>query len=163
MIKSIIFDLDGVIVDTKDLHFKALNKALLKSKNKYQISYTDHLKNFDGLPTSEKLNILIKGKLIKSSEKNKIIIEKKKLTTSLIKQEVKFDNKINNLFKKLSKKFSIAIATNSINTTLDHCIKVLKLKKYLSLGEHPLVQLKESSMWQKLSKKNILQDIKLLR
>jgi HAD superfamily hydrolase (TIGR01509 family) len=132
MIKSIIFDLDGVIVDTKDLHFKALNKALLKSKNKYQISYTDHLKNFDGLPTSEKLNILIKGKLIKSSEKNKIIIEKKKLTTSLIKQEVKFDNKINNLFKKLSKKFSIAIATNSINTTLDHCIKVLKLKKYLS-------------------------------
>ena len=32
MIKFIIFDLDGVLVDTKDLHFKALNKALLLTK-----------------------------------------------------------------------------------------------------------------------------------
>ena len=131
MIKSIIFDLDGVIVDTKYLHFKALNKALLKSKKKYQISYADHLKNYDGLPTLEKLNMLTKDGLIKHSEKSKIINEKKKLTTSLIKEEIKFDKKIYELFKILSKKFSIAIATNSINSTLDHCIKILKIKKFL--------------------------------
>ena len=30
MIKGLIFDLDGVLVNTKDLHFTALNEALKK-------------------------------------------------------------------------------------------------------------------------------------
>ena len=30
MIKAIIFDLDGVLVDTKRIHFEALNLALKK-------------------------------------------------------------------------------------------------------------------------------------
>ena len=30
MIKSIIFDLDGVLVETKDIHFQALNLAIKK-------------------------------------------------------------------------------------------------------------------------------------
>ena len=30
MIKAIIFDLDGVLVDTKQIHFEALNSALKK-------------------------------------------------------------------------------------------------------------------------------------
>jgi len=62
MIKTIIFDLDGVLVNTKKIHFEALNIALHQTKKKYVISYNDHLKKFDGLPTSEKLNILNKEK-----------------------------------------------------------------------------------------------------
>ena len=38
MIKFIIFDLDGVLVDTKDLHFKALNKALLSTKKNIRLA-----------------------------------------------------------------------------------------------------------------------------
>lgn len=34
MIKAIIFDLDGVLVETKDIHFEALNEALKKYKAK---------------------------------------------------------------------------------------------------------------------------------
>ncbi len=30
MIKAIFFDLDGVLVDTKLIHFEALNQALIK-------------------------------------------------------------------------------------------------------------------------------------
>ena len=30
MIKSIIFDLDGVLVETKDIHFQALNLSIKK-------------------------------------------------------------------------------------------------------------------------------------
>ena len=36
MIKLIIFDLDGVLVDIKNLHFNALNKALGR---KYEINW----------------------------------------------------------------------------------------------------------------------------
>ena len=57
MIKLIIFDLDGVLVDTKKIHYDALNLALEKFKSE-KISFTDHLKIYDGLPTSKKLEIL---------------------------------------------------------------------------------------------------------
>ena len=60
MIDTIIFDLDGVLINSKNLHFEALNRALSDSKIKYQISYEDHLKTYDGLPTINKLNILNK-------------------------------------------------------------------------------------------------------
>jgi beta-phosphoglucomutase-like phosphatase (HAD superfamily) len=47
--KLIIFDLDGVLVSTKDLHYEALNSALEEVDSKYVISRQDHLKTFDGL------------------------------------------------------------------------------------------------------------------
>ena len=50
MIKVIIFDLDGVLVDTKMIHFEALNLSL-KKYGYEEISIDDHEKVFDGLPT----------------------------------------------------------------------------------------------------------------
>ena len=47
MIKHIIFDLDGVLVSTKDIHYKALNESL---PNKFKISLEDHYLFYDGLP-----------------------------------------------------------------------------------------------------------------
>jgi HAD superfamily hydrolase (TIGR01509 family) len=131
MIKYIIFDLDGVLVETKDIHFKALNKALIKTKKKYQISYTDHLKRFDGLPTKEKLSTLVKEKKISKNEIKNINDLKQRFTLSFLEKDVKFDKKIYDLFSKLSKNYSLAIATNSINATLNTCIKNLKIKKFL--------------------------------
>ena len=64
MIDTIIFDLDGVLINSKNIHFSALNQALEKVKANYQISYEDHLKIFDGLPTDKKLEILNKKNLL---------------------------------------------------------------------------------------------------
>ena len=77
MIKSIIFDLDGVLVDTKTIHFDALNLALSKTKSKNTINFSDHLKTFDGLPTKQKLEILLKQKKINKNEISKITKNKK--------------------------------------------------------------------------------------
>ena len=52
MIKAIIFDLDGVLVESKDLHI-ALNKALNKIDKKFQITFEEHLSKYDGLSTKE--------------------------------------------------------------------------------------------------------------
>jgi beta-phosphoglucomutase-like phosphatase (HAD superfamily) len=49
MIKLIIFDLDGVLVSTKDLHYEALNSALEAVGSKYVLVDNDHLKHYDGL------------------------------------------------------------------------------------------------------------------
>ena len=54
----IIFDLDGVLIDSKTMHFTALNLALESIDPKYVITRTDHLALYDGLPTAEKLDLL---------------------------------------------------------------------------------------------------------
>ena len=88
MIKAIIFDLDGVLVETKDIHFHALNLAIKKiCKIDEAISYKDHLNKYDGLPTIVKLKILFKKKLSKSKI-NQITFEKQKITSNLIKKKI---------------------------------------------------------------------------
>lgn len=132
MIKCIIFDLDGVLVSSKKIHFKVLNKALMRfSKTKFQISYADHLKIFDGLSTKDKLAILFKNKKITKNEIKKISNFKQELTKEELKTNIKYNANLYNLFKVLCKKYILAIATNSINETLDICIKKLKIHKFI--------------------------------
>lgn len=56
MIKAIVFDMDGVLIEAKDWHYEALNRALRLFG--FEISRYDHLTTFDGLPTKRKLQIL---------------------------------------------------------------------------------------------------------
>ncbi len=56
MIKAVIFDMDGVLIDAKEWHYEALNRALLLFG--MEISRADHLTTFDGLPTKRKLEML---------------------------------------------------------------------------------------------------------
>ena len=87
MAKLIIFDLDGVLVDTKLIHFEALNEAL--KKNKFNpISYDDHIKIFDGLPTTEKLKILIDKKKVSNKKINLIKKEKAYITSKLLQKYI---------------------------------------------------------------------------
>ena len=51
MIKLIIFDLDGVLVDAKELHYESLNLALESVDAKYVIGREEHLSTYDGLNT----------------------------------------------------------------------------------------------------------------
>lgn len=55
-IKAVIFDMDGVLIDAKEWHYEALNKAL--SLFGMNISRYDHLVTYDGLPTHKKLEML---------------------------------------------------------------------------------------------------------
>ena len=55
-IKAVLFDMDGVLIDAKDWHYEAMNKAL--SLFGYTIARYEHLTSYDGLPTSVKLEKL---------------------------------------------------------------------------------------------------------
>jgi beta-phosphoglucomutase len=56
MIKAVVFDMDGVLIEAKEWHYEALNRALRLFG--LEISRYDHLTTFDGLPTRRKLEIL---------------------------------------------------------------------------------------------------------
>ena len=55
-IKAVVFDMDGVLIDARDWHYEALNRAL--GLLGYEISRYDHLSTYDGLPTKRKLQML---------------------------------------------------------------------------------------------------------
>lgn len=55
-IKAVVFDMDGVLIDAKEWHYEALNRAL--GLFGYYISRYDHLVTYDGLPTRKKLEML---------------------------------------------------------------------------------------------------------
>lgn len=55
-IKAILFDMDGVLIEAKEWHYEALNRAL--DLFGMPISRHDHLTTFNGLPTRKKLEML---------------------------------------------------------------------------------------------------------
>ncbi len=56
MIKAVIFDMDGVLIDAKEWHYEALNRALRLFG--HEISRYEHVTLYDGLPTRTKLDML---------------------------------------------------------------------------------------------------------
>ena len=77
MIKHIAFDLDGVLLDAKQIHFEALNKAL---GEKYAINWAEHLSKYDGLKTNQKLEMLSKEKDLPLSQHKDIWAKKQAFT-----------------------------------------------------------------------------------
>ena len=65
MIKAILYDLDGVLVNATEWHYESLNLAL-KEIAGFEIGRDEHISTFNGIPTNTKLDILNKqGRLSK--------------------------------------------------------------------------------------------------
>jgi HAD superfamily hydrolase (TIGR01509 family) len=125
MIKLIVFDLDGVLVETKKLHYDALNKALRDVDTKYEITLEEHLSKYDGLSTRKKLDLLGREKGLSGMEFERIWM-RKQLYTSQMLRELKSDDRIINVLSKLKNDgYTIAVASNSIRDSVK--ITLLKL------------------------------------
>lgn len=131
MSKLIIFDLDGVLVDSKDIHFNALNTALSMIDNKYTISYSDHLNIYDGLPTKIKLKILTQKLGLEESLHKKVWELKQQITETMFDQIPQDDRLIDICLFIKSQGIKIAVASNSIRSTVDKCLKSLGIFKYI--------------------------------
>ena len=117
MIKLVIFDLDGVLVDARELHYNALNKALGSIDEKYIIQRDEHLSTYDGLSTTKKLGMLTKNKGLPTDLHNSVWKLKQKMTTDII-DGFSIDDRIQGILRSLkSEGYVIACATNSIRET----------------------------------------------
>jgi len=117
MIKLIIFDLDGVLVESRELHYIALNKALREIGEEFVLSKEEHLCKYDALTTTEKLRRLTKEKNLPEDCHSKVWKLKQEKTLEEI-NDFKIDTRIQEILKKLkSQNYTIACATNSIRST----------------------------------------------
>jgi beta-phosphoglucomutase-like phosphatase (HAD superfamily)/dTDP-glucose pyrophosphorylase len=129
--KLIIFDLDGVLIDAKKIHFEMLNKALASYHQ--TISWEEHLNKYDGLKTVEKLNLLSKEKNLPLSAHNIIWAEKQKYTLKQL-QLIKKSFYLKECFEQLSKKnYKLACASNSIRKTVITTLTRLGIIEYFDL------------------------------
>lgn len=131
MIKTIIFDLDGVLVKSKEIHYMALNDALEVVGKEFVISKDDHLRTFDGLPTRKKLKKLTETRDLPESCYDSVWRNKQAFTVNYIR-DTKKDERLCRLFKRLKDEgFNIFVASNAIRQTTKLYILVLGLMEYV--------------------------------
>jgi len=115
MIKAILYDLDGVLVDATEWHYESLNIAL-KEVAGFIIERNEHISTFNGIPTKKKMEILNEQNRLslnlfqevwdKKQEKTKEVIER---SASIDQNKIRLHNNTKNMKK--------ACITNSIRET----------------------------------------------
>ena len=128
----VIFDLDGVLIDSKEFHFLALNEALASLDQKYVISKKEHLTYFDGLPTKSKLKKLSSTKGLPEALFSKIISDKQSKTLKILKNKIKIDSELIECIKVLkSHGYIIAVASNCVKETVTVILDKLGIMKII--------------------------------
>jgi len=127
-IKLVIFDLDGVLVEAKNIHYDALNDALGKE---YAISWNEHLSTYDGLKTNQKLDMLTERKGLPTSSHTDIWIHKQKLTLEKLKQLEPSDVLIELMDSLVERGYKIAVCSNSIRKTVLTVLSKLGIMEFM--------------------------------
>ena len=131
MSKLIIFDLDGCLVESKELHYYSLNSALEKINKDLLISYDEHLAIYDGLNTTKKLELLSLNKGLEKKYYQQVWEDKQTATFDLIKK-FDFDLKMISIFRELKdQNHKIAVASNSIRETVKLFLLRLGIIEYV--------------------------------
>jgi HAD superfamily hydrolase (TIGR01509 family) len=135
MSKLIIFDLDGVLVEAKVIHFDSLNLALEDIGSEFIISWEEHLKTYDGLKTYDKLNLLskFKGLPLDKTILDKIFNSKQEYTLNAL-SNLGRNQKFIELFEQLKANgYIIACCSNSVEKTVNLSLTNLGIISYFDL------------------------------
>lgn len=125
MIKLIVFDLDGVLVDARDLHYEALNLALNEIGSQYIIDREEHLSTYDGRPTKAKLKLLTENKGFPPEKYHEVWKNKQEKTVQII-NNMTTDYRMAHVLSELKQMgYKIYVGSNSVK----HTIKMMLLRR----------------------------------
>lgn len=129
MLKLILFDLDGVLIDTKWIHYACLNEAL----GEYSITEEEHINIYDGRKTTQKLEMLTERKGLPVDRYQEIYDVKQALTMDEI-VKIQPRSHIVDLFRKLTEDgYQVGVCSNSIRRTVLTALAKSQLMEYLSI------------------------------
>jgi HAD superfamily hydrolase (TIGR01509 family) len=129
-VKFIIFDLDGVLVEAKEIHYDSLNEAL---GEKYKITQDEHLSRYDGLKTSQKLEMLTSDKGLPAELYEEVWTNKQKLTIEKLKSLPQSEQLIQCMDSLTKDGYKIAVCSNSIRKTVLIVLSKLGIIEYIDL------------------------------
>ena len=131
-IKAILFDMDGVLIEAKDWHYDALNRALAHFG--YTISRESHLSTFDGLPTRQKLKMLSAARGLPAGLHEFMNALKQTYTLEISAQRCKpvFNHQYA-LSKLRAEGYKLAVCSNSVRQSVESMMKLSALDPYLEL------------------------------
>ena len=132
MIKAVLFDMDGVLIDAKDWHYDALNRALKHFG--HTISRDAHLTTFDGLPTRKKLQMLSASRGFPSGLHGFVNTLKQGYTMEITQQKCK--PTFNHQFAMSKLKESgmlIGVCSNSVRQSVVSMMKLSNLEQYIDV------------------------------
>lgn len=130
MIKLIIFDLDGVLVDAKQIHYEALNDAL---GDQYKISWSEHIQKYDGLKTKQKLLMLSSDKGLPLDLHDSVWTSKQKNTLAKL-SNIQPKYKLCSLIQTLvDHNYHVAVCSNSVRKTILTVLHKLDIVQYIDL------------------------------
>lgn len=131
-IEAVVFDMDGVLIDAKDWHYHALNRAL--EHFGYNISRSDHLSTFDGLPTRKKLEMLSQERGLPRGLHEFLNELKQRYTTDQVHSHCHpifvHEYALSNL-KALG--YKIGLASNSVRNSIEMMMDKSSLRSYFDV------------------------------
>jgi beta-phosphoglucomutase-like phosphatase (HAD superfamily)/dTDP-glucose pyrophosphorylase len=130
--KLVIFDLDGVLLESRELHYEALNRAL-KLVCGESIGREEHLSVFDGLPTNQKLKMLAKLGRVSDKYHTEVAQVKQEETKRLL-EEIEPDLKLIDICQFLDNAgYKIAVASNSVRGTVKTALSRLGMMPFVEI------------------------------
>ena len=122
--------MDGVLIDAKEWHYQALNKALALFG--LEISRYDHLVTYDGLPTKKKLEMLSAENGLPKKLHAFINNMKQAYTMEIVHAHCKptFYHEFA-LSKLKSENYKMAVCSNSVRNTVKVMMEKSALNQYL--------------------------------
>lgn len=141
-IKAVVFDMDGVLIEAKDWHYEAMNRAL--SLFGMEISRYDHLVTYDGLPTKKKLEMLTLERGLPNGLHHFINEMKQQYTMEIVYSKCKPRFYHEYALSKLKHEgYKMAVCSNSIRNTVEVMLRKASLIDYMEFlisnqdVEHP--------------------------
>lgn len=132
MKKVILFDLDGTLVEAKEWHYEALNRALRLFG--FEISREDHLTVYDGLPTRNKLRLLTEQEGLPETLYDLIFRFKQEFTFQEIEKNCKpLPNVVETLQELKKRGYTLGLCSNSIRKSIDLMLHYSGITEYFDL------------------------------
>lgn len=129
-ISYLIFDLDNTLLDAKQIHKDALNKALYEVDPKYIITEEEQNTVYEALPTKNKLILLTKYKNLPLDVYEQIYYFKQKYTIEKF-NSLKKDARLISILSELKKDgYKMCVASNSIKQTIEVALDKLGISDY---------------------------------